>query len=136
MGDILRYTGVLMTYSGLLCFFISLIYFAIIKKRYDNLISQYRSHGFFMKQFDILASSSGFFGSVSVTYFFWQLLTHKRIRLSRTEFLGDEPYNFIASFKKKDTQWIKRYFYLFITWFGLVCLGGILIYLPDWLQLR
>lgn len=89
-----------------------------------------------MKQFDILASSSGFFGSVSVTYFFWQLLTHKRIRLSRTEFLGDEPYNFIASFKKKDTQWIKRYFYLFITWFGLVCLGGILIYLPDWLQLR
>lgn len=93
------------------------------------------SHGLFMWQFDILAVSAGYFGSMIVTIFFWQLLTRKRIRLSKTEYLGDESYDFINTLPKSETRWIKRYFYLFLIWSLSILLGGAMMYLPDWLHM-
>ncbi|MBH1929587.1 hypothetical protein [Serratia rubidaea] len=88
-----------------------------------------------MRQFDTLAVSAGYFCSMIVTIFFWQLLTRKRIRLSKTEYLGDESYDFINTLPKSETRWIKRYFYLFLTWSFSILLGGAMMYLPDWLHM-
>ncbi|CAI0721787.1 Uncharacterised protein [Serratia rubidaea] len=135
MSDAIRNIGTIIAFLGMLLFIFSIIYFAVIKKNYKNTISKYMSHGLFMRQFDILAVSAGYFGSMIVTIFFWQLLTRKRIRLSKTEYLGDESYDFINTLPKSETRWIKRYFYLFLIWSLSILLGGAMMYLPDWLHM-
>lgn len=135
MSDIIRDTGVIIAMLGMTSFLFSLLYYSCIKTRYNSVIKQYVSRGLFMRQFDMLATHAGYFGSMTVTIFFWQLLTRKRIRLSRTEYLGSEPYDFIATLPKSETRWIKRYFYLFLFWSFSILGGGLLMYIPEWFHI-
>lgn len=124
MSDAVRNFGTIIAFLGMLLFIFSIAYFSYIKKDYNNTISKYLSHGLFMRRFDMLAASAGYFGSMIVTIFFWQLLTRKRIQLSKNEYLGNESYDFVNALPESETRWIKRYFHLFLIWSFSMLLGG------------
>ncbi|MEB6334175.1 hypothetical protein [Serratia rhizosphaerae] len=112
-------------FGGIVLGFASMVYFAFIRRRYEQLISLYQQQGFFMPSYHGFMAHLGYFGSFYPVRFFYLLLTGKKIKTGRNSYLSNEPYVFLSSRPVAEIGWIKGYYYFSLVWLVSVTIGAV-----------
>lgn len=112
-------------FGGIVLGFASMVYFAVIRRRYERLVSLYQRQGLFMPSYHAFMVNLGYFGSFYPVRFFYLLLNGKKIKTGRNSYLSHEAYAFLSSRSVAEVGWVKGYYYFSLAWLISITIGAV-----------
>ncbi|MFE8147970.1 hypothetical protein RBA63_11980 [Brenneria goodwinii] len=132
MGPVIMMVGVVMFMSAILAGILSMVYFGLHRKKYEQLISLYRQEGLPLSAQNNLMSFFGYWGSLFLTLFFKRVLDGKPVNIAPKRPLPPEAYAFVASQPRELTGWIRIYYYIHAACFSMFVIGCSIAFLGEW----